>query len=93
MSNAIQQHIASDLSKGKGKGSVVCVDIIKAFGGSGGIVWLTINVGIRWRSVVSLMPWSLYPYGKSLHYPLNRRLGRPVSQSGCFGEDKNLLLL
>jgi hypothetical protein len=62
MSNAMKQHIVSDLSKGKGKskGCVVCVDIIKAYEGSGGIVWLPVIVSIRWRSVVGFMPWPLY---------------------------------
>jgi hypothetical protein len=29
--------------------------------------------------------------GKECRYPLNRRLGGPQSQSGCFEEEKNLL--
>jgi len=33
-----------------------------------------------------------YP-GKELRYPLNRRLGRPDSWSGHFGEEENLLPL
>jgi hypothetical protein len=28
-----------------------------------------------------------------LQYPLNSKLGGPQSQSGCFGEEKNILLL
>jgi hypothetical protein len=36
------------------------------------------------------MPWSLYPQGKSPWYPLDRRLGRPQSQSACCGEEKYL---
>jgi hypothetical protein len=35
------------------------------------------------------MPWLLYPQGKSLQYPLDRRLGEPQSHSGCSGEEKN----
>jgi hypothetical protein len=35
------------------------------------------------------MPWQLYPQGKSPLYPMDRRLGRPKSQSGCSGEEKN----
>jgi hypothetical protein len=35
------------------------------------------------------MPWLLYPQGKSPWYPLDRRLGRPQSQSRCSGEKKN----
>jgi len=35
------------------------------------------------------MPWPLYPQGKSLWYPLDRRLGGPQSCSGHGGEEKN----
>ena len=28
--------------------------------------------------------------GKSHQYPMNRSLGEPQSQSGCFGEEKSL---
>jgi len=31
---------------------------------------------------VSLMPWPLYPWGKSPEYPLDRRLGGSQGQSG-----------
>jgi hypothetical protein len=50
-----------------------------------------LNIGTRWRGVVSFMPLLLYLKGMSLHYPLDRRLGGPQSQSGCCGEEKNLL--
>jgi hypothetical protein len=30
------------------------------------------------------------PWGKSPHNPLDRRLGGPQSQSGCYGKNKNL---
>jgi hypothetical protein len=33
----------------------------------------------------------LYPRGKSLRHPLDRRLGGPQSQSGRCGEEKNLV--
>jgi hypothetical protein len=39
--------------------------------------------------VVSFTPWPLYLQGKSPFYLLDRRLGRPQSQSGCGGEEKN----
>jgi hypothetical protein len=39
--------------------------------------------------VVSFTPRLLYPQGKSLWYPLDRRLGGPQSRSGCGGEEKN----
>jgi hypothetical protein len=40
-----------------------------------------------------LMHWQLYPEGKNPWYPLYRRLDGPQSQSGCCGEEKNILLL
>jgi len=36
---------------------------------------------------------SLYPQGKRPGHPLNRKLGEPQSQAGCFGEDKGVLFL
>jgi hypothetical protein len=39
------------------------------------------------------MLWLLYPQGKSLWYPLNRRQGGPQSKSGCSDEVKNSKLL
>jgi hypothetical protein len=47
------------------------------------------DIGIRWRSVVSFTPRSLYPQRKSPWYPLDRRLGEPQSRSGRGGEEKN----
>jgi hypothetical protein len=32
----------------------------------------------------------LYSMGKNPQYPMNRRLGKPLSQSGHFGGQKNL---
>jgi hypothetical protein len=37
--------------------------------------------------VVSFTPRSLYPPGKSLRYPLDRRLGEPQSRCGRRGEN------
>jgi len=39
------------------------------------------------------MPQPLYLWGKEPPYPLDRRLGRPQSWSGCNGEEKKSLLL
>jgi hypothetical protein len=39
--------------------------------------------------VVSFMTLPLYPQGKNLWYPLDRRLGGPQSRSGRGGEGKN----
>jgi hypothetical protein len=56
---------------------------------SGGIVPHILELGTRWRWVVSFTPRPLYPQGKSLWYPLNRSLGGPQSRSGRGGEEKN----
>jgi len=45
--------------------------------GSGGIAAFILNVGARWRWLVSFMPRPLYPRGKSSQYPLDRRLVGP----------------
>jgi len=40
--------------------------------GSGGIAHCILNLGTRWRWVVSFMPRKLYyPQGKNLRYPLD----------------------
>jgi hypothetical protein len=50
------------------------------------------DLGTRWRWVVSFTPMPLCRRGKSLRYPLERRLGRPQSRSGRCGGEKNLAL-
>jgi hypothetical protein len=50
--------------------------------GSGGITPRILDLGTRWRWVVSFTPRPLYPQGKNPWYPLDRRLGGPRSQSG-----------
>jgi hypothetical protein len=47
------------------------------------------DLGTRWRWVVSFTPRPLYLQGKSLCYPLDRRLGGSQSRSGRGGEEKN----
>jgi len=47
-----------------------------------------LNLGTRWKCVVSITHWTLYPQGKSLWYPLDRRRGETQSRSGCGGERK-----
>jgi hypothetical protein len=42
------------------------------------------------RAVISLTPCPSYPWGKNCRYPLNRTLGGPQSQSGCFAESTDL---
>jgi hypothetical protein len=51
-----------------------------------------IDLGTRWRWVVSFTPLQLYPWRRSLWYPLDRRQGGPQSWSGHCGEEKNLAL-
>jgi len=45
-----------------------------------------LNVGIRWRCVVSFMLWLLYP-----QYLLDRRLSMPHRQHGYTGKGKILV--
>jgi len=40
--------------------------------GSGGIAPHILNLGTRWRQVVSFMTWPLYSWAKSPHYTLDR---------------------
>jgi hypothetical protein len=62
---------------------------MKTYWGSGGIAPRILDLGTRWRWVVSFTPQPLYPRGKSPWYPLDRRLGGPQSRSGRGGEEKN----
>jgi hypothetical protein len=52
-----------------------------------------LDLGTRWRWMVSLTSLLFYPQGKSQQYPLGRRLGGPQNLSGLCGEEKNLALL
>jgi len=62
---------------------------MKTYWGSWGIAPHILDLGIRWRWVVSFTPRSFYSQGKSPWYPLDRRLGGPESCSGCSGEETN----
>jgi hypothetical protein len=62
---------------------------MKAYWGSENIAPLILYLGTRWRRVVSFTRRPLYPQGKSLWYPLDRRLGGVQSRSGRGGEEKN----
>jgi hypothetical protein len=62
---------------------------MKAYWGSVDIAPRILDLGTRWRWVVSFTPRPLYPQGKSPRYPLDRRLGGPQSRSGRSGEEKN----
>jgi hypothetical protein len=60
---------------------------------SRGIAPRFLDLGTRWRWVVSFTSMPLYRQGKSPWYPLYRRLGGPQSRSGRGGEEKNSLSL
>jgi hypothetical protein len=51
-----------------------------------------LDLGTRWRWLVSFTLLPLYPRGKSPRHPLDRRLGGRQSRCGCCGEEKNLAL-
>jgi hypothetical protein len=50
---------------------------LKAYWASRGIAPRILDLGTRWRWVVSFTPPPLYPQGKSPWYPLDTRLGGP----------------
>jgi hypothetical protein len=47
-----------------------------------------LDLGTRWRWMVSFTPRPLYTRRKSPRYPLDRRLGGTQSPSGRHGEEK-----
>jgi hypothetical protein len=55
---------------------------MKAYWRSGGIAPRILDLGSRWRWVVSFTPRPLYSQGKSSRYPLDRKLNGPQSWSG-----------
>jgi hypothetical protein len=79
----------------KSKGKVVPVlfltdhHVMKAYWVSGCIAPRILDLGTRWRWVVSFTTRPLYSQGKSRWYPLYRRLGGTQSRSGSGGEEKN----
>jgi hypothetical protein len=48
-----------------------------------------LNLGTRWKRIVSFTSWPLYPWEKNARFPLDRRLGRPQISSGHSGKEKN----
>jgi hypothetical protein len=48
---------------------------MKTYWGSGSIAPHILNLGIRWRWVINLMPQPLYLRGKNPQYSLDKRLG------------------
>jgi len=65
---------------------------MKPYGGVGVQLLSFLNSGLG-GLVVSLKPRLLYPRGKSLRYPFQRRLSESQSCSGRFEEGINLLSL
>jgi hypothetical protein len=61
----------------KGKAKVVAIDTIQALGGSRGKLHSLLNFGTTWACVIYFRLRPLYPRGKSLNYPLNKKLDRP----------------
>jgi hypothetical protein len=55
----------------------------------GGVAPRILDLGTRWKWVVSFAARPLYTRGKSPWYPLDRSLGGPQSRSGRGGEEKN----
>jgi hypothetical protein len=82
------------ISYGVEKGKVIPVlfytehHAMKAYWGSGRIAPLILYLSTRWRRVVSFTAWPLYTQGKSLWYPLDKRLDGPQSRSGSGGEER-----
>jgi len=62
---------------------------MKVYWGSEGIVPCILDLGVRWRWVVSFTSRPLYPQGNSPWHPLDRRLGGLQIRSGRSGEEKN----
>ena len=54
-------------------------------------VWLQSRLSRHKRAVVSFMPWALYPWGKSPHYVLKRRMAGSQTRSGPIGEEMKIL--
>jgi hypothetical protein len=54
---------------------------------------IILDLGTRWKWVVSFSPRPLYSGGKNRRYLLDRRLDVPENWSACYGEEKNLLPL
>jgi hypothetical protein len=62
---------------------------MKAYWRGGGLAPRILDLGTRWRPVVSFTPRPLYPQGKRPRYPWDWSLGGPQSRPGHGGEEKN----
>jgi len=61
---------------------------MNTYPGSGGITPRVLNLGARWRLVVSFTSRPLHPLGKNARYPFDWRLGGPQSRCGRGVEKK-----
>jgi hypothetical protein len=61
---------------------------INTYWGSGGTDPYVLDLGTRWRWVVSFTRRQFYPQRNNPPYHLDRRLGGPQSRSGRSGEEK-----
>jgi hypothetical protein len=66
---------------------------MKAYWGSRSIAPRILDLGTRWRRVVTFTPLPLYPQGKNPWYPLDRRLDRPQRRAGCGGEEYGIIYI
>jgi hypothetical protein len=73
------------------EGTVDPIHAVKAYKGEGCKASFILHVGTKWRGVVNLTHWLLYPQRKITRNTLKRRLGRANSLSGCCGEGKKSL--
>jgi hypothetical protein len=91
MSNVLNSSIPDEV-KGKEVKLSLCLTkhhTMKMYWGSGGIAPRILDLGTRWRWVVSFTARPLYFRGKSPWYPLNWTLGGPQSRFGRGGGEKN----
>jgi hypothetical protein len=62
---------------------------MKEYWGSGGTDPRILDLGTKWRWMVSFTTRPLYAQGKSPCYPLDKRLGGAQNRCGHGGEEKN----
>jgi len=89
-------HFLGELYKEvKVKDKVFSIHAVRARKGSRGTVQChsLITLALDRREWSALCPSHFYPWWKSHHYLLYRKLGRSKRKSGRFGEEKNLLSL
>jgi hypothetical protein len=75
------------------RGKVTSLETINVYGRSGGITPLFLNLGTRWRQVVSFKARPFNSAKRALGTHSQRRLGGPQLGSAYFVEETNVLLL